>query len=389
MPWSLSNLPNSVKNKSKELKEIFIEVSNRSLSEGKDDEASLFAGLAAVSNAERKKAKEIKKQQLEDKLKASYVPEHLRLIQEAKALKEIQKKQEEEQQELVFKEKIKSIVLEELKDDLLNGTKQNFVVNAVVQGDELILVYSNGKRQKVPILNVIQNVAISASTGGDTYTTSSPTETEVGGVPVGTTFSNTPIQQVFDMLFYKVSVSMYCTPAVAEIGSTVQGAILTFGTTGTVDSLALDEFGDVTGETSQVIPYDITANKLWTITATSGDIVKQASAGVQFLNRVFYGVTPNVSPSEAEILNVVGNLSGTKPRTVTYDCSVGTGQNRFFYAYPKRLGVITDVKVNNLEFTDYNAVEMQITNQSGYTEDYYVYTNSNLLGGSAVRVQWS
>ena len=89
MPWSLSNLPNSVKNKSKELKEIFIEVSNRSLSEGKDDEASLFAGLAAVSNAERKKAKEIKKQVLEDKARASYVPEHLRLIQEAKALKEL------------------------------------------------------------------------------------------------------------------------------------------------------------------------------------------------------------------------------------------------------------------------------------------------------------
>lgn len=59
MPWSLSNLPPALKNKSEEQKKIFIRVANEALKNGRTEEEAIFAGLASANNlGTRKKAVE-------------------------------------------------------------------------------------------------------------------------------------------------------------------------------------------------------------------------------------------------------------------------------------------------------------------------------------------
>lgn len=59
MPWSLSNLPPALKNKSEEQKKIFIRVANEALKNGRTESEAIFSGLAAANNlGTRKKAVE-------------------------------------------------------------------------------------------------------------------------------------------------------------------------------------------------------------------------------------------------------------------------------------------------------------------------------------------
>lgn len=64
MPWTASvegTLP-SLKNKSKEAREIFARVANAALAKGQTEEEAIYAGLAVVAAHERKKEREVKKE---------------------------------------------------------------------------------------------------------------------------------------------------------------------------------------------------------------------------------------------------------------------------------------------------------------------------------------
>lgn len=112
MPWGITkeSTLGSLKNKSIEVRKLFAEVANKSLSEGKDEDEAIFAGLASVSALERKNSRELKKQQQEALSKANHVPEHIRLLQEAQELKKARQLQLEVQEEAELKEKVLKFV---------------------------------------------------------------------------------------------------------------------------------------------------------------------------------------------------------------------------------------------------------------------------------------
>lgn len=62
MPWSKTKTLDSLKHKSDKVKEVFAIAANGALDRGQTEQESIFAGLAAVSNYERKHKKpEVKK----------------------------------------------------------------------------------------------------------------------------------------------------------------------------------------------------------------------------------------------------------------------------------------------------------------------------------------
>ncbi len=77
MPWSSSSVPDSMKNKSLSLRQLFARVANAALDKGMTEEEAIFAGLSAVSNEERKNRKEVKKEVIEP-------PSHIKAIIEAR-----------------------------------------------------------------------------------------------------------------------------------------------------------------------------------------------------------------------------------------------------------------------------------------------------------------
>lgn len=84
MPWTSSKegtLP-SLKNKSQEAREIFARVANAALAKGQSEEESIYAGLAAVSAQERKRLRDIKKDQIgsTSKTNQNALPAHLAAV---------------------------------------------------------------------------------------------------------------------------------------------------------------------------------------------------------------------------------------------------------------------------------------------------------------------
>lgn len=141
MPWTSSEsgtLP-SLKNKSLEVREIFAKVANDALERGLSEEEAITAGISAVSRHERKKL-QVSKVLLEEQKKAikekvETVPLHLSVILEAANNK----------RELEKQAKTPTDVRNEIINEVITLMGKT-VVDMQVEGEEVVLIYSNGKR---------------------------------------------------------------------------------------------------------------------------------------------------------------------------------------------------------------------------------------------------
>jgi len=101
---------------------------------------------------------------------------------------------------------------------------------------------------------------------------------------------------------------------------------------------------------------------------------------VTFYNRRHWGVTSADSGYDSDDIGDLANdeLSGSRVKTFTVNPGAG---EYILYAYPSRLGAAT-FTVGGFEggFEDPETVSR--TNDSGYTEDYYVYRSTNANLGS-------
>lgn len=102
MPWSADDTIPSMKKKSKELRALFARVANQALAKGQSEEEAVFAGIAAVKNAEKKtETKKAVKPELPSHVKA--------ILDSRKKQEEVEIEKKESQNQYAIAKKIVSV----------------------------------------------------------------------------------------------------------------------------------------------------------------------------------------------------------------------------------------------------------------------------------------
>lgn len=114
----------------------------------------------------------------------------------------------------------------------------------------------------------------------------------------------------------------------------------------------------------------------------TGGTAEASTGSFSFINPYYYGVCgASATLDEALVESLTKDLSGKATKSYNYT----TNSQRMVIAYPKSYGVIKLVKDGNgLDNTGAfgSPVTVNITNEYGVAEDYYVYANG-VTSGSA------
>ena len=187
--------------------------------------------------------------------------------------------------------------------------------------------------------------------------------------------------QIADILYNPITItSLENDVKTAELGSVVNKVKVSWKTNKTATVLELDG-EDVTGsEFYQFLNQGIMTNKTFTLKATDErGAVATKTTSINFYNRIRYGAAADYT----ELALSDGVLSDTKKRDFTV--TAGAGQY-IWYILPKRLGTCS-FKVGGFDGGFTLLKTEQLTNASGYTEEYYIYRSDNAaLGETAVTV---
>lgn len=175
-----------------------------------------------------------------------------------------------------------------------------------------------------------------------------------------------------------------------EIGSSVASVTLNWTLNKTVTSQTLTGVGSISPSLrTWTFTGPFTSNQSWTLTVGDGVNSANATTSILFENKRYWGVSPLTSLTTAEILALGGSEFATNfDKTVVYNCSVGSGFNYPYYAYPASFGLPTNVTVGGLSFSAWNYAEQSFTNASGYTSEYYVLSFDNIQTGASINVVW-
>lgn len=148
MPYSLDKLPDAVKNKSEKAKKAFLAAYNSATERGLSDEEALFAGLAAMKNAE--KPSERTKKALEP-LKPK-VPSHLAAVLQKRAVEPSSNLPEP----LVKQNSIKQEFLG--KNALVADPERSLVSADFNEKNQLVLQFDTGEKITTKPINVDENI---------------------------------------------------------------------------------------------------------------------------------------------------------------------------------------------------------------------------------------
>ena len=173
-----------------------------------------------------------------------------------------------------------------------------------------------------------------------------------------------------------------------EIGSTVAGVHLAWSINKAVTSQSLNNGIGALAVDARTYDYapDITSNITFTLTVSDGQTNDVASTSVQFLRKRYWGASASASLDNAGILALSSELTSSKNKSVTYDC---TGGKYPYFCYPKSFGALSAVTVGGLAFSDYTQTELSFTNASGHTELYYVTKFNGIQTGANIAVVWA
>lgn len=284
-------------------------------------------------------------------------------------------------------------------------------IDDIVAGTQYFLTY-NGVELQIYISNPIANPG--------TYTNLNPVPATLGGVAAGTTFNNTTISSVFNMLLYPYQVANFSSFSISgistllEVGSTITAGSKTFLWSTVNPSYITSntiEISKLTGGTvilgtgfantgSHVIslPSAITlvtpGTYTWQIKAKrTNNTFFYRTFIVTWAYKMFTGTSANTSLTQSDALAMSGAVK-TSPLG-TYAFAAG---NYKYFVIPNNFVNPTSFKdgATNLTvgmadatdgYTDVNAGPysfkfLSITNGFGVTQTYRVYRTKYTLGGS-------
>lgn len=388
MPWSAlrENLQDAVKDKSLELRKLFVKTANAILEETGNETKAIQAGIAAVLSEENKKKKlakaalDLQKRNKADELANYKPPAHLAALIQAANLKK---------QALLDQQEVERKKLQEIKDSILLQVKSDTaksIVDMQVQGEDVLLIHKDGTKvkRKLADYTIHQQVVVTAGGQEPTFTNPNPS-LGVGGIPSGSTFEEVPVTEMWGQLLYPFTAALAASPSLVEIGTTLPSITLSWNVSAPANLTLNQGIGDVTGETTYLYSNPTSSDITFVLTASKDGMTRTANASTLFKNRIITAVTPNLVPDDSELLAEGGALSDSYVRTVNYNCS---GGNRFYIAYPSRLGAMSAAQVNNLAWNDWTSTTRSWTNSSGYTEDYIILVSNNLVYGASIPVKW-
>ena len=229
---------------------------------------------------------------------------------------------------------------------------------------------------------------------GSVYNNSRPTYAEHGGIPIGTTFQDKTVQEMFNMILYpyispEVSASVV-TPSnggTFEIGSTVtitkarviatvkSNDLIKVSISHGANELASKIEGIANGGTFDFdLNYPITANATLTgkVVDDTNAIVSKNTGTFSFVRPIYHGAfNGDSAPTQDQIKALTKHIESKGTKTYQYTCN----NERFIFAYPKSYGALSAIyDQNNFNVTDtFIQYTVSVTCLDGNSIDYYVY----------------
>lgn len=187
--------------------------------------------------------------------------------------------------------------------------------------------------------------------------------------------------QVADLLYKAIAFTRAAvTPSLAELGSTVNQVLVTWGLNKTPTAQKVNGAAVDAAVRNYTGSGEFTETTAWNIEATDErDAVARRSAILYFENGIFAGVGSGdiadlTGADLTSALESVGkNLSSVKARIFTATALDG---QYIWYCLPSRLGTCT-FKVGGFDGGFTRVAEKDFTNASGYTEEYIFYRSDN------------
>ncbi len=168
------------------------------------------------------------------------------------------------------------------------------------------------------------------------------------------------------------------------------------GATATINTIVVDGVsqtfsqpaagGTVSGTKSATVPRNV--NKTFTNTVTTTDIkTGSATTTFTFSPKRYWFYSSSSTPASADVVAALGGsseLTSAKAKGA-FDVVV-TGTTKYVsYAYPSSYGALTSIFINGFEtITAFTQTTVSVTNASGYTQNYYVYTSINSFDNQTV-----
>jgi hypothetical protein len=199
----------------------------------------------------------------------------------------------------------------------------------------------------------------------------------------------TNVKEALDKLLYVApNILSFTGGSQNEIGSTVSGVHLAWSINKAITSQSLNNSIGSLAAAVRSYDYeaDITTNTTFTLTISDGQNSDNASTSVTFLRKRYWGASAAESLDNAAVLALSQELTSSKNKSVTYDC---TGGKYPYFCYPKSLGALSAVTVGGLAFSDFTQETLSLTNASGHTEDYYVTRFNGIQTGANIAVVWA
>jgi hypothetical protein len=152
------------------------------------------------------------------------------------------------------------------------------------------------------------------------------------------------------------------------------------------------------------LPTEITFDGEAQIAATSGSVAKtvtsnshatktyslygkyvegetvNVSKSISFRNKYYYGYKADPSNVDSDFIKGLGNSNWASAKTISFTPNCTSG-NYVWYAYPKRFNT-SQMWLGGFQGGFEEPLTVPVTNNSGFTEDYYVYRSVNTGIGS-------
>jgi hypothetical protein len=227
----------------------------------------------------------------------------------------------------------------------------------------------------------------------------------LGGLSIGTSFSATSLQELFDNLLYPYTVpliSFSSSPGSGtyEFGSTIPSVNFTINVTKKslpITSVRLERgstaiFTDNSpssngGEFTYTETESVTSTTSFRAFASDGTTTVQTGTVTHTFVYPFYvGAVSTASPTESDIEGLTKQVKTKSNTTTTYTIS----NQRFVIAYPSSHGALASVLDGNgfENLTNFTQTTVAITGLDGTAQNYRVYTYNNPVTVSNFTIQY-